>query len=299
VSAPVFWAEPAGLVVGSTLVLDGAEGHHAASVRRLREGERLLLTDGAGTGAGCVVVDAGRDRLTVVVEELALAPAPSPRLVVVQALPKGDRGETAVETLTEVGVDAIVPWLADRSVTRWEGERGTRSLARWRSTAREASKQSRRLWWPDVAPLATTAEVATLLRASAVGAVLDEAAEQPLARLDIPASGDVVIVIGPEGGLTAAELDLFAAAAGAYRLGDSVLRTSTAGTVAAGVILARTPRWGRWPCGYRPKYARHGPKPLTTTSSAPRASQLDRRRRRCSRRSTPSPRRISSTPFGS
>ena len=242
-SPPVFLVEP-GRLAGERVRLDGPEGRHAATVRRLAPGERVDLTDGAGSLASCVVVAAGRDTLDLEVRHRRTEPPPAPRLVVVQALAKGERSETAVETLTEVGVDVVVPWSAERSIVRWRDERGTRALARWRSTAREAAKQARRAWLPDVRDPATTPEVAGLLAAAALPIVLHEAAAEPLAGIGPPPSGDVVVVVGPEGGVSDDELAAFAAAgAGAYHLGPTVLRTSTAGTVAAAVLLARSGRW--------------------------------------------------------
>jgi 16S rRNA (uracil1498-N3)-methyltransferase len=244
VSAPVFWAELAGVGAGDSLVLGGAEGHHAASVRRLRTGERLRLTDGAGTSAECVVAEVGRDELGLTVESIRATPPPAPRLLVVQALAKGDRGETAVETLTEVGVDVVIPWAAARCVTQWRDARGGRALEKWRATAREAAKQSRREWWPQVSELASTAQVAALFAGAALGVVLHEEAAEPLAGAAVPRLGDVVVVVGPEGGIDDAELAAFAGAgARALRLGPTVLRTSTAGTAAAAVLLAAAGRW--------------------------------------------------------
>lgn len=233
------------LVSGATVLLDGPEGHHAAVVRRLRTGERVTLTDGSGVAADAVVTEVGRDQLTLTVETVAVSARPTPRLVVVQALPKGDRGEMAVETLTEVGVDVIVPWAASRCVTQWRDERGAKAWERWRSTAREAAKQSRRTWWPEISPLTGTDQVAALLTEAALGVVLHEGADRPLAAITAPAGGDVVVVVGPEGGIDPSELEAFAAAgAGLARMGPTVLRTSTAGTVAAAVLLAASGRWG-------------------------------------------------------
>jgi 16S rRNA (uracil1498-N3)-methyltransferase len=162
----------------------------------------------------------------------------------VQALPKGDRADLAVETLTEVGVDRIVPWDAARSVTRWRDERAARALERWRTTAREAAKQSRRTWWPEVTPLAGTDAVATLAATASPALVLHEDAAAPIADVSVPGDGDVLLVVGPEGGVAPEELAAFAAAgARAVHLGPTVLRTSTAGAVAVGVLLAQTPRW--------------------------------------------------------
>jgi 16S rRNA (uracil1498-N3)-methyltransferase len=242
-SAPVFIVEP-GRLAGDRVVLDGTEGRHAATVRRLRPGERVDLTDGAGLMAECVVAESGRDSLRLDVLARHRQPAPEPRIVVVQALPKGDRGELAVETMTEVGVDEIVPWAAARCVTRWRPERRERSLARWRGTAREAGKQARRAWLPEVPDLVTTGQVADRVAAAAGAVVLHETAVTPLSSLDLPAGGEIVVVVGPEGGLTDDEIATLTAAGGrAARLGPTVLRTSTAGTAAAAVLLSRTGRW--------------------------------------------------------
>lgn len=249
-TAPVFLAGHGQLAgparSGSgTVVLEGPEGRHAVSVRRLRPGEEIVLTDGAGTGAsGTVESVSGKDRLEVTVTSVRTEAEPQPRITVVQALPKGDRGELAVETLTETGADAIVPWAASRCVTQWKGERGQKSLAKWRSTAREAGKQARRLRFPEVAGPATTAQVAQLLRGADLGVVLHEEGDSSLATAELPADGGIVLVVGPEGGVAPQELTAFAeAGAQPFRLGPTVLRTSTAGTAATALLLGRTGRW--------------------------------------------------------
>ncbi|WP_242890420.1 16S rRNA (uracil(1498)-N(3))-methyltransferase [Actinomadura litoris] len=242
-SPPVFLAASAALE-GDRVLLDGPEGRHAATVRRLRPGERVDLTDGAGLLAECVVAAADRASLTLDVVARHREPPPAPRLVVVQALPKGDRGELAVETMTEAGVDEIVPWSAARCVTRWRPERREKALARWRGTAREAGKQARRPRFPDVADLASTEQVAARLAAASLALVLHEEADAPLSAVRPPADGEIVLVVGPEGGITGEELEALGAAGGRpTRLGPTVLRTSTAGVVAAAVLLAATGRW--------------------------------------------------------
>lgn len=244
-TVPVFLVDRARLVAADRVRLDGPEGRHAATVRRLRPGERIDLTDGAGMVAECRVTSVGRDELELDVVAYRELARPQPRLTVVQAVPKGGRGELAVEMLTEVGVDVIVPWSAARCVTVWRADRGARSLARWRATAREAAKQARRAWLPEVTELADTAQVAARLTAATLGLVLHEAEEQPIGTLDpLPGAGEVVLVVGPEGGITEDELAVFARA-GAHRcrLGPTVLRTSTAGVAAAAALLSRTARW--------------------------------------------------------
>ena len=229
---------------GGEVRLGGAEGHHAASVRRLRPGEQVRLADGTGGLAECTVASVEPGGLLLAVRRVRRLDPPRPRFVLVQALAKGDRGELAVQLATELGVDEVVPWAAARSVARWEGARGERALARWRSTVREAAKQSRRAWVPPVAGSHSTREVAARLAASAAALVLDEGAGTALTGAALPADGDLVLVVGPEGGLDEAELAAFAAAGALpVHLGEAVLRTSTAGAAALAVLSARTGRW--------------------------------------------------------
>lgn len=241
-SDPVFLV-PALPAVGPA-ILDGPEGRHAAVVRRLGLGERLLLADGVGGRAAGVVTGVEKESLRLDVVAVEAVPRLEPLVTVVQALPKGDRGEAAVEVMTEAGVDTVVPWQASRCVTRWREARGDKALGRWRATAREAAKQSRRFWLPEVAELASTATVRTLLCGADAGYVLHEEAVEPLAAVAVPAAGSIVLVVGPEGGIAPDELAGFVEmGAVPVRLGPTVLRTSTAGVAALAVISARTPRW--------------------------------------------------------
>jgi 16S rRNA (uracil1498-N3)-methyltransferase len=227
------------------IVLSGAEGRHAATVRRLRTGERADVTDGAGLLAECVVAGSRPGAVELTVLARRREPAPDPRIVVVQAIPKGDRGERAVEIMTEVGVDVVVPWPAERCVARWPGDREGRALARWRATAREAAKQSRRTWFPEVSGPAATAAVARRCSGAALAILLDPEAGAALAGLRLPRGGDIVVIVGPEGGLSPAETaSLAAAGAVPARLGPAMLRTSSAGAVAVALVQAGCGRWG-------------------------------------------------------
>ncbi|MFF2650528.1 16S rRNA (uracil(1498)-N(3))-methyltransferase [Streptomyces sp. NPDC058045] len=233
---------------GAPFVLDGPEGRHAVSVRRLRPGEALVLTDAAGCWAPAeVLATEGKDRLLVRLGPVREEPAARPRITVVQALPKGDRGELAVETMTETGVDRIVPWSAARCVTQWKGDRGQKALGKWRGTAREAGKQSRRVRFPEVTEVMTGRRVAELLAGARLAAVLHEDpahSGEPLATTALPEDGEIVLVVGPEGGVSPEEIALFTeAGARVCRLGPTVLRTSTAGTAATALLLGRTGRW--------------------------------------------------------
>ncbi|MEW1719894.1 16S rRNA (uracil(1498)-N(3))-methyltransferase [Streptomyces sp. NPDC093109] len=247
-TAPVFVVDHFDAGSGGRYVLEGAEGRHAVSVKRMRPGEDVILTNGTGMWADCVVLDTeGKDRLIVQLDSVSEEAPETPHITVVQALPKGDRGEVAVETMTETGVDAVVPWAASRCITQWKGDRGARALAKWRATAREAGKQSRRVRFPEIAGAMSTKQVAALLATADFAGVLHEdrdADSEALAVAELPTEGSIVLVVGPEGGVSPEELAAFAAAgARPYRLGHSVLRTSTAGTAATVLVMARTGRW--------------------------------------------------------
>ncbi|GAA3848275.1 MULTISPECIES: 16S rRNA (uracil(1498)-N(3))-methyltransferase [Amycolatopsis] len=243
---PVFLVEE--LPAGSRFALSGEEARHAATVRRMRAGERLVASDGRGSAAECVIAEVRPGREPVLDLEVSrrwTEAAPALRVVVAQALAKGDRGELAVELATEAGADEILPWRAERSVVRWEeGPRGAKALARWQNTARAAAKQARRAWVPPVREPVSTAELAAVAANAACAVVLEGSASRRLTELSLPAAGDLLLVVGPEGGITDGEVDaLTSAGAIGVRLGPTVLRTSTAAAVALGALGAMTSRW--------------------------------------------------------
>jgi 16S rRNA (uracil1498-N3)-methyltransferase len=243
VTPPLFLLDE--LPAADELLLNGEEGRHAARVMRLRTGEELLVSDGQGGLLRCKIREVVGDALRLGVLSREHIPAPDPRLVVVQGLPKGERAELAVETMTELGVDMIVPWSAARSVRQWRGARGEKAVQRWRRTAREAAKQSRRTWIPAITgPVDGPAAVARV-RAANCALVLHEDGERRLADVPMPGSGDVLVVVGPEGGISPEEIAAFEdAAAVTVRLGAAVLRTSTAGPAALAALSLRLGRWG-------------------------------------------------------
>lgn len=230
---------------GDDVVLTGAEAHHAATVRRLRVGERVTVGDGRGAwlSGECSAVSS-REVVVRVTGRTDAAP-PAPRIVLVQALAKGDRDELAVQAATELGVDEIVPWQAARSVSRWDAVKAEKGRVRWATIAREAAKQAHRAWLPEVTPLATTATLLARAAASTVLVLEPSAVEALSARpLDREDARDIMLVVGPEGGIAPDELDAFAdAGAGLVRLGDTVLRTSTAGPAALAVVSTALGRW--------------------------------------------------------
>lgn len=236
--------------VGEVAVVDGDEGFHAANVRRIRVGEEIDLGDGAGRLAHVVVEDVGKGLLSARVLDVRTAAVPSPEVVVVQALPKSDRSELAVELATEAGADAFVAWQADRCVARWDGQaKVQKGLRRWEAVARSAARQSRRPFVPSVSGPVSTKELAAEVGASqATVLVLHESASQPLTEVTFDGIASVMLLVGPEGGIGDDELaTLTAAGATPVRLGPSVLRTSTAAAVALGALGALTARWGLRP----------------------------------------------------
>jgi 16S rRNA (uracil1498-N3)-methyltransferase len=225
-------------------VLGGSEGRHAGTVQRAMPGELILIGDGRGTVATVRVEAVSAAGVHVGVLERRVTPAPAHTVVVVQALAKGDRAERAVETMTELGVDVIVPWSAARSIVRWREDRADKSLARWRAIAREATKQSRRAWAPEVAEAHSTAKVRALIAGADWAAALDEQGSEAMLSAPLPAAGRLVLIVGPEGGIAQDELAGFIeAGARPVRLGTPVLRTSTAGAAA---VAALSPALGRW-----------------------------------------------------
>lgn len=231
--------------IGCIVRVSGEEGRHAATVRRVEPGEIINLVDGHGrrvTGTVSTVID----RQTIDVDVVAVRdePVPALRVVVVQALTKGDRGELAVEQLTQIGVDEILPWSAAHSVVQWRGDRAAKSARRWADAATAAAKQSRRARFPLMGRLASTDDVRDRIGAASTAIVLDESASASIGEIDVPAAGELLIVVGPEGGISGDERAAFAAAgAQIVRMGPTVLRASSAGLAAVAVLLSSTPRW--------------------------------------------------------
>lgn len=237
VTDPLFLAEfDENVSPGSLIELAGDEAHHAVSVKRLTVGQSVLLSNGAGIGVRGVVAEVGKRHLSVKAREVIDAVAPSVRWTVVQALAKGERSDLAVQMATELGAARIIAWQAARSIVRWQGERGNKALAKWRSTARESAKQARRFAVPGVTA-GSTKDVVQAIAAADAALVLHENAVEHIAQVELPEQGVGIVIVGPEGGITADELEAFVAAgARPVLISDAVLRTSTAAAVALGQL---------------------------------------------------------------
>jgi 16S rRNA (uracil1498-N3)-methyltransferase len=228
--------------IGELISLTGTEAKHASVVRRVRVGETITLGDGKGTWLEGAVADVSPSVVTVRVGSRSTQDVPTTRLLLAQALAKGDRDEMAVQAACELGVDEVIPWQAARSVSRWEGAKAAKGRERWTSIVREAAKQAHRAWVPDVAAVESTAQLAKRA-ADARVLVLDPWTTTRLSAIESDGR-DIVLVVGPEGGIAPEELDrLEAAGAERVKLGDTVLRTSTAGPAAIALLSATLGRW--------------------------------------------------------
>lgn len=235
-----------GATVGGTVELRGAEAKHAASVTRLRVGERTAIGNGRGLVAEGIAESVAAELVVVRVESVREDTPARAGTILVQALAKGDRDERAVQAATELGADGIFPWAAERSVSRWVGPKQDKGRQRWATIVREAAKQSLRPTVPPVGDILTTSGIAALGVPGTRVLVLEPRAERALSAVaaELSAEENVVLVVGPEGGISPAErAALTAAGATEVRLGAEVLRTSTAGPSAIAVLHVVRGRW--------------------------------------------------------
>ena len=228
--------------VGGNAVITGAEARHAVTVSRLAVGESVRVGNGLGMIASGTVTAVAPSEFRFHVETIEMIERSTPAIWLAQSLAKGDRDELAIQAATELGVDGIIPWTAARSISRWEGAKVAKGQERWGAVVREATKQSARAWLPEVAALVSTKQLAELAETVRM-IVLDPLAETSLTNVDLD-DRDIVLVVGPEGGISPAEFDLLhSAGAVSARLGGSILRTSTAGPAAIAVLSAKLGRW--------------------------------------------------------
>lgn len=251
---PIFFGDPGTVRAaepGSVFVLEGPEAHHAVAVKRLAPGEPVDIVDGAGRRLTGTVAAAAPARLEVRVETVREETGAAETLVLVQALAKGGRDEQAIEAATELGVHTVLPWQSERSIVRWRADKAAKGQAKWQGIVTAAAKQSRRSVIPLVeevvesktlAQRLSDVDLVLVLHEEADGALLPAVAEARRTAGEKPLS--IAVVVGPEGGISAAEVDLLrSGGAVAVRLGDHVLRSSTAGPAALAVLNSALGRW--------------------------------------------------------
>jgi 16S rRNA (uracil1498-N3)-methyltransferase len=242
---PLFHKDNLVAEIGSLVELEGPEGKHAVQVRRMRQGEAIQLSDGRGLRVRGTVSELSGSTLKLEVSEVIKEELPTRQITLVQALAKGDRDELAVQAATERGVMSVIPWESDRSVSRWVGLKEDKGVERWQTIATEAAKQSLRVWHPVVEPPIKGAAVAELTKSFDLVLVLDPTSSPGLASIDFPKEGSIALVVGPEGGISDEELSVLnLAGAKLVHLGQSILRTSTAGIAGISAISALTGQWG-------------------------------------------------------
>lgn len=248
---PVFRADTSQLAVnpGDTILLTGEEGRHAATVKRLRIGEELIIGDGHGTVTTCVVTElVDKGTLAAEVCSRDTIPAAHPAVTIVQAIPKGERAELSVDLATQAGADTIIPWKSSRTIPKWNDKKAQKSREKWQKTATEAAKQARRAWDPQVAPLAGLRDITELVAQTKANggltAILHESATSKFAELPFAKASEIVLIIGPEGGLSDEEIAALEEAGGqTVIMGNTVLRTASAAAVALGALGVLAERW--------------------------------------------------------
>ena len=242
----LFVSDLAGVAVGDQIELPTQEARHASAALRMTTGEVLFVADGQGRRAqGRAIVEG--NHVIVDVISVDVMSRPNPTFTVVQALAKGEHGELAIDLMTQVGVDRIIPWSASRSIVQWKGDRAEKSLTKWQLAAKAATKQSRQAWSPEISQALSTKEILTLIPKFSATFILHETATYPLATAPLPISGEICLIVGPEGGISDEEVaDFEAAGARVASVGDSVLRASLAGAIGVGVLSTRL-RWTHAP----------------------------------------------------
>lgn len=234
-------------ILGDTFELTGDEAHHAAAVRRMRVGEQIQITNGSGMRVTGTITITDKNRLVISVSDVFQEAKPAILLTLVQAIAKNDRDELSVQSVGEIGLAQVIPWAADRSISKWDAAKAQKNQRRWQQIADEAMKQSLQAWRPVVLPMISSKELPNLASQFDLMLILDPTAPETLVSVSQNLSQPglkVAMVIGPEGGITEGELESFSAAGALrVRLGESVLRTSTAAIVAAAAIQGKAQGW--------------------------------------------------------
>jgi 16S rRNA (uracil1498-N3)-methyltransferase len=218
----------------------GDEAHHGVNVLRLKHSEEVKISDGVGSWGIGKVSQLSKKSFTVEISDRGFEHSPKQRVLVVQAILKNDANKEAVDFLTQVGADEIIPWQSQHSI----GKIDDKSFSKWHSAARESSRQSRRVRIPAIVNVHSTESLISKIKGLQNIFVLHESAENRLSQIEINQEVDVILIVGPEGGLSEIEVNTFVdAGAKVVRLGESVLRAANAGAAAVSVVMSRTGKW--------------------------------------------------------
>ena len=226
---------------GSTQELSGDEGHHAVKVMRLQIGEQIKIADNLGNWVSGAITEVGKKSLKINVSERGNAEHLKPELILVQAVTKSDRTKEMLELLTVAGADQIIPWQAQRCISKWKSD----STDKWLTTIKESAKQARRVKLPVLSDAVTTNQLVKLFQAEDQIIVLHESAQLNLSQFNfVEYTKRILIVIGPEGGISEEEIaQLTSAKAVVVRMGENVLRSAHAGFAALSGIQTLIGRW--------------------------------------------------------
>ena len=226
---------------GQRQVLENEEAHHAIKVLRLNTGEVIKISDGVGNWVSGPIVEIAKKELYVSITERGEIQAAKPELVLVQAITKSDRNKEMLELAVEAGVDRIIPWQSERSISKWQSD----SEQKWQVGIKQSCKQARQVKLPQLMQVMSTSEVIKSIGEGGFGIVFHEEASTKFSDLTIPNSqSSVYLVIGPEGGISEQELLSFQNnGSKVVRLGDTVLRSAHAGFAALSAVQTKLGRW--------------------------------------------------------
>ena len=226
---------------GRTQTLDKDDAHHAIKVLRLKLGEVIKISDGVKKWVSGSIIEISKKELTISISERGDFEEKKPELVLVQAVTKSERNKEMLELAVEAGVDRIIPWQAERSISKWQSD----SAQKWEIGIKEACKQARQVRLPKLMPMLTTAGVVQLLSKDARIIVFHESASEKFTQLQLPESlASIYLVIGPEGGISQSELSIFEnGGSKIVRLGETVLRSAHAGFAAISAVQTKLGRW--------------------------------------------------------
>ena len=222
-------------------VLENEEAHHAIKVLRLNTGEVIKISDGVGNWVSGPIVEIAKKELYVSITERGQIQAAKPELVLVQAITKSDRNKEMLELAVEAGVDRIIPWQSERSISKWQSD----SEEKWQVGIKQSCKQARQTKLPNLMQVMSTAELVKTIGSGGYGIVFHEEASTKFSELTIPNSqSSVYLVIGPEGGISEQELLSFQNnGSKVVRLGETVLRSAHAGFAALSAVQTKLGRW--------------------------------------------------------